>query len=98
MMNEAKQYTIRILDDEYSIVSDESADQVFEVAQLVDNLAQEIACKAPNADYKKILTLVALRFARDWYSAQKHLDFSSAMHSTLIESINRELTHVPSDT
>ena len=98
MMNEAKQYTIRILDDEYSVVSDESADQVFEVAQLVDNLAQEIARKAPNADHKKILALVALRFARDWHSAQKHIDFSSEVHSTLIESINRELTHVPSDT
>jgi cell division protein ZapA len=62
-MNEAKNYTIRVFNDQYVIQSDEPDELVRSAAQRVDALMHEIAAKNKNIDQKKVAVLAALRLA-----------------------------------
>lgn len=62
-MNKTKSYTIRILNDQYTIESDDSDELVIEAAQRVDMLMRELAEENRPIDQKKIALVVALRLA-----------------------------------
>jgi cell division protein ZapA (FtsZ GTPase activity inhibitor) len=62
-MNEAKNYTIRIFNDQYIIQSDEPDELVHSATQKVDALIHEITDKNKNIDPKKVAVLAALRLA-----------------------------------
>ena len=49
--------------DQYSLVSDESQEQIYKAAHVIDSLMQEIASKAPGAPLQKVAVLAALQCA-----------------------------------
>lgn len=68
MNKEKKQYKVSILDEQYTIVSDEAPDIFLECVEYVDSLMREMTEKSRISDGKKIAVLVALQAV----SALKH--------------------------
>lgn len=62
-MSEAKNYTIDILGDQYSVVSDESSEHIAQTAAYIHALLQDILAHDATMDHKKAVVLTALRIA-----------------------------------
>lgn len=63
-MNKSMQtYTVRILNDEYALRSDESAEHIQHVARIVDAIMQEIVGNGSGMEVKKQAVLAALSLA-----------------------------------
>jgi cell division protein ZapA (FtsZ GTPase activity inhibitor) len=90
-VNEAKKYTIRILDDEYTLLSDESPADIQAISRFIDHLAQEIAAQLPKAEPKKVLALVALRIANDVHKVRQSMNQLEEQNMRLIHYIDNEL-------
>ena len=69
-MNEAKKYTIDILDDQYTIFSDESREHIDKVTVYVNALLHDIRLHDAYIDHKKAVVLTALRIASDAMHAE----------------------------
>lgn len=63
MTETTKSIKIHILGEDYSIVSDESADHIVQAAELVNSYMQEITAKSSVSNEKRIAVLGALRLA-----------------------------------
>lgn len=63
MKKEIHNYTVIILEDSYTIASDESEEHVAEAANYVHVLMQEYVSKAPHIPLKTIAVFAALKLA-----------------------------------
>jgi len=88
MMDKAKNYQVRIFDDSYSLLSDESENHVAQSAALVDSLMKEIADKSSISDQKKIAILAALRMASKLLHIEKNIEQRDFEEEKLIDAIN----------
>lgn len=61
-MNNTRSYTIRVLNDQYVIESDDSEEFVLNTVQRIDMHIREV-CTQSNVDPKRACVLVALRLA-----------------------------------
>ena len=91
MKNEAKKYKVHIFHHEYTIVSDESEEQVKKTASYVDALMKEIAVKAPTAEEQRVTVLAALRIAHELLAAQKTAQEYESKAAVLADSIDKVL-------
>ena len=91
MTNEAKKFTVTILGQTYTIVSDEAEEQVLQAAALVDTSMQEIVKKANSLDSQKIAVLVALKYASKFLAQESIMQNFSKRELELISIINREM-------
>lgn len=62
-MNEAKNYIVRILNDQYTLSSDESQEHINESSELVNLFIREIVDRNKQMEHKKVAVLAALRMA-----------------------------------
>lgn len=62
-MNEAKNYIIRILNDQYTLTSDESQEHINKSSELVNLFVREIVDRNKQMEHKKVAVLAALRMA-----------------------------------
>ena len=90
-MNEAKSYKVCILDDQYSLLSDESEDRVQSLANRVDMVMREISIKAQGASQKKIAVLTALQFASQLKALEEQLQRVESVQDRLSELIDDEM-------
>jgi cell division protein ZapA (FtsZ GTPase activity inhibitor) len=88
MKNEARKYKISIFHHEYTIVSDESEEQIHKAAAYVDMLMKEIVQKAPHADKGMISVLAAVRIAHNLLAAEDKILESSCKLAQLAHSID----------
>ncbi len=63
MSNEVKKYKVSIFGETYTLVSDETDEQIIAAAHAVDILMREISEKSHLADPKRISILAALQLA-----------------------------------
>lgn len=94
MKNERTQYRVNILDEHYSLVSDEPAELIFNAAHIVNSLMKEVALKnAGNAgvDIKKIAILAALQLASQLVGLKNVHELNAAKHVELINKMSRVL-------
>lgn len=91
MKNEAKKYKVCIFHHEYTVVSDESQEQVKKAAELVDTLMKDIATKAPSAEEHTISVLAALRIAHDLLASESIANDRASKAIALTESIDKVL-------
>lgn len=91
-MKALKKYKISVFGETYTVVSDESEEQVMNTAQYVDDLMRHTASKFDIYDSKRIAALVSLQLA----SRLKDLEEKCALHSQkeheLADRIDRELS------
>ncbi len=87
-MNEAKNYTIRVLNDQYVIQSDECEDLVHRAAQLVDACMLEILEKSKYVDHKKAAVLAALRLASQLVKQEAQLEGIHYKEQELLAAID----------
>lgn len=91
-MNEAKNYTIQVLNDQYVIKTDEAQEQVDEAAQLVNALMYEIVEKNKYIDHKKAAVLAALRVASQLVDLQTHQASVQRREQELADMIQKQLS------
>ena len=73
-MNEAKSYILRILNDQYTINSDESQEHIDKSSELVNSFMREIVDYNKNMEHKKVAVLAALRMASHILHLESQLD------------------------
>ena len=85
-------YKLLIFGDYYSIVTDESQDQISKAAALIDSQLKEIASKiSPSSvDEKRIAVLVSLQMASKVLFLESQLEQVSARHKELIDRIEHD--------
>ena len=91
MTRKVESYKVSILDEAYTLVSDEGKESVFMVAQRVDALMREIAEKLKNSDSKRIAVLAAIKLANQLQSLENRIAKKDLEESHLVDYINREL-------
>lgn len=94
-MNEAKNYTIDILGDRYTIISDEPAEHVTEAAACVNSIVQEIYAYDGSIDQRKAVVLAALRIASNLIHAEQNVRMMHTEGQKLIQSIDAYLCTAP---
>lgn len=62
-MNEAKNYIVRILNDQYTLCSDESEEHITQSSDLVNLFIRDIIDRNKQMEHKKVAVLAALRMA-----------------------------------
>lgn len=65
---------VRILDHEYLIKSDEDVEQVFKIAQYVNEKLEEVNDTNKGLSVKKTAILTALNIASEYFQIQKERD------------------------
>ncbi len=90
-MNEAKNYTIRVLNDQYVIKSDESQEHIDASAHLVNELIHEIVEHNKHIDHKKAAVLVALRIASRAVHMQEELKSVRCKEQGIIAALEKQL-------
>ena len=90
-MNEKKSYKIKIFEDHYTLVSDESESHVTRAADMVDSLMKEVSIKANSTDPKKIAVLSALRIADKLLNLERIYNDEQLKKVALIDLIEQEL-------
>ncbi len=91
MSDTKKKFTVTILGQEYTIVSDEAEQQVLQAAALINTWMQEIVQKSQGIDPKKVAVLVALQCANRLLEVESHLKTFSKREQQLISLIDHEM-------
>lgn len=86
-MNEAKNYNIRILNDEYVIQSDEQKEIIDRASFLVNTFMQETLNKSKHIDQKKVAVLTALRLAGQVIHLENQIDDARMKEQELVTTI-----------
>ena len=87
-MNEAKTYKVRIFDEDYSLLSDESKEHLIQSAALVDSCMREISQGASISDIKKVAVLAALRMASQVIRLEGTVNSYSRKETNLVAEID----------
>lgn len=91
MTSEAKHIKIQILDEEYSLISDESSEDIIKAAHHVDLLMKGILEQTRLNDHKKIAILASLQIANELLKVKEKLQDTQEKESGLIEQIEQQL-------
>lgn len=86
-MNEAKNYVIRILNDQYTIHSDESQDHIDKSSELVNLFVREILNDNKHIEHKKAAVLAALRMASHILDLKAQLEAVTCSERSMIDSL-----------
>jgi cell division protein ZapA (FtsZ GTPase activity inhibitor) len=82
-----KLYKVTILGEQYTLVSDQTEEQVLSVAASVDVLMQEIMQATRGVDRKRVAVLAALRLASKVHEMQVSLQDQERNHQRLAELV-----------
>lgn len=96
VMNSTKNVKVLVFGDQYSLVSDEPVEQVYEAARHVDLLMREVADALSHLENKKIAVLVALQIMSKYLALQSAATHDDQKKKELIDMIDREITHIKS--
>lgn len=91
MIEKNKNIKVTIFGDEYSLVTDESHDQIKQAAHLVDTYMQEIVHKGFLSNEKKIAVLGALRLASKVMQLETIVQNEQKKEQDLIALLDRAL-------
>ncbi len=84
-------YTVHILGEPYTVITDEAELHVNASAEMVDRIMQEITARASGIDTQRIAVLGALRLASDCLKAQFRSTEYEHEHERLGRLIDQEL-------
>jgi len=96
MNNIKKSYRFTILDEEYSLVSDESEEHMQQVTQLVDSYMREIANNVTIKNKSRIAVLAAIRLASLFLNEKSTNESHNTYKQKLIDLIDNELAALSS--
>jgi cell division protein ZapA (FtsZ GTPase activity inhibitor) len=85
-------HSILILDETYTILSDEGGQAVNELALRVDKLMRTIAEQSGNYDAKRTAVFAALYFANELKRLENLASAHKVQESHLMDYINKELS------
>lgn len=91
--NSAKKYSLRIFDDDYTILSDEAEAHVVQLAQQVDNIMNDIARKSGGMDPKRIAVLAALKIASSLFALESEFKGYEKHHQRLVDLIEQQIAN-----
>lgn len=85
-------YQVSIFGDRYTLMSDEGADKVENLAHKVDALMNEIAQKIESKDIRQVAVLAALKIMHRLQELEVNLQQKDHEESQLIQYINQQLS------
>ena len=85
-------YQVSIFGDRYTLMSDEGADKVENIAHKVDVLMNEIAQKIESKDIRQVAVLAALKIMHRLQELEVNLQQKDHEESQLIQYINQQLS------
>lgn len=86
-----RKYNVSILDDTYSLISDEPENHVRHAVELVDTCMRQLASKSSDIDIKKIAVLVAIQLASKMINSQNDTHDIHASIDKLVQQIDDQL-------
>ena|SRR3990167_1006388 len=92
-LNKAK---VTILNESFSLLTDESEESVQKAAQRVDDLVKEICASGIN-DMRKALILAALQCATDVIALENEKNELDAAHKVLASLVDKAIAFLPSE-
>lgn len=92
MSKELKKYTVMILGEPFSLVTDEPEEHVLQAAQKADRALGEIKGQAPAADARKVAILGVLQLASEYIHLQAKAACNGRIHEELIDLIDQEIS------
>ncbi len=92
MSKELNKYTVHILGNAFTLVTDEPESDVMEAAKLADSTLNAIVGDLTTFDLKNVAILGALQLANKCISLQKAAVQANQVHQGLIERIDQEIT------
>ena len=91
MTKQTKQYKITILDNDYSLVSDESEQHVRSTVEYVNSLMKEVLEKSRLTDQTKVAVLASLQIASELLHLQEEKMHTQKESLVLIDIIEKQL-------
>jgi len=85
-----KSHQLKIFDDKYLLLSDESEEHVIKSAQMVDKYMKEIAGKVTDTSSQRIAVLAAVRIASMLLYKEKELEQQRLHEEEIVGLIDRE--------
>ena len=92
MSKELKKYTVTILGEPFSLVTDEPEEHVLQAAKKADLILQEIKGQATSIDTQKVAILGLLQLASNSIHLEAKLASNGRIHENLIDLIDQELS------
>lgn len=92
MSTERLSYKVTILDEQYALVSNESADHLMSVATFVDALMRDSVSKNAHMDTKKVAVLIALQLASQLINLKRDMEKRDGHHANTLNTVERMLT------
>lgn len=86
-----RKYHVSVLDDTYSLISDEPEDHVRHAVELVDTCMRKLASKSSDIDIKKIAVLVAIQLASKTIISRNDGHEMHACIDRLVQQIDEQL-------
>lgn len=90
-MTISKKYTVTILGQKYSLVSDEPEELIMRSAEIVNGLMADITQRATTVDNTKVAVLVSLKLARDYLAAQQIIQAHTSHYNHLVTVLDTAL-------
>jgi cell division protein ZapA (FtsZ GTPase activity inhibitor) len=90
-MNEAKNYTIEILGDQYTIVSDEVDEHITQTAAYLNALLHDVLSQDASIDHKKAVVLTALRITSDLIHLEREVHMVQSKGQQLVRTLDKHL-------
>jgi cell division protein ZapA (FtsZ GTPase activity inhibitor) len=90
MNSSSQKYRVSIFGQTYSLVSDESEEQLLAAAKSVDRMMREIAPQSTEVDVAKVAVLTALRLTLENADLTQQVNEHAASHTRLMNL----LTHI----
>lgn len=91
-MQKLNKYQVSIFGEAYSLVSDETQENIMQSVKLVDSLMREIAEKVQPIDSYKMAVLVSLKLSSRILSLESEIEKIRFNQEMLIEVLDRELS------
>ena len=94
-MNEAKSYIIRILNDQYTLSSDEPQEHINKSSELVNLFIREVLDHNKHMEHKKVAILAALRMASHILQLESQLDVLRKRELAVTDALTSLCTRIP---
>ena len=88
MKLEPRKYSVHILDEQFSLVSDEPYDEIIKAASIIDEIMHEMKKSAKSTDARKLALLAALKIAHRVIKIEHMVEENNRTQTELIKRLD----------
>lgn len=92
MKHDRVQYKVNILDEQYTIISDEPFEHIMQASAKVDELIKKIVAKSSTADIKKAAILASLQIMSELINVKTAVAYDVHQQMNLLHNMEKAIT------